>query len=117
MLAATPKNNLGVDGLNEKSIQQVLAIEKQARDAYEAALNEAKEIPRQAEQDAQRIVEKARAEAEIQARQLIENAQSDEESARILTQTEEKVRHTEALATRNFERAVTHLLCRVVGRE
>ena len=111
------RNNQGEEGLNEKRIQQVLEIEKQAREAYEAAIAEAREIPRQAEQEAQLIIEKARAEAEAQARQLVESAQSDEESARILSQTDEKIKRTDALAASNFERAVMHLLCRVVGRE
>jgi len=103
--------------LNEKRIQQVLEIEKQAQGAYESALREAKEIPVQAEQEAQLILEKARAEAEKQAREIIESAQSEEESARIMAQAEVKIRRNEAVAKSNFERALAFVLCRVVGKE
>lgn len=103
--------------MNEKNIQQVLEIEKRARAAYEQAINEAKEIPRQADQESQLLIEKARAEAEAQARKLIESAQSEDESARILSQANENVRRSETVAARNFDRAVSELLCRVVGKE
>jgi vacuolar-type H+-ATPase subunit H len=103
--------------LNEKRVQQVLEIEKQAQTAYETAVNEAREIPLQAEQEAQLIVEKARAEADAQARQMIESAQSEEEIARIISQAEEKTRRAEGVAKTNFERAVLDVLCRVVGKE
>jgi vacuolar-type H+-ATPase subunit H len=112
-----PSTNLGEDRLNEKNIQQVLEIEKRARAAYEQAINEAKEIPRQADQESQLLIEKARAEAEAQARKLIESAQSEDESARILSQANENVRRSETVAARNFDRAVSELLCRVVGKE
>ncbi len=103
--------------MNEKRIQQVLEIEKQAQAAYEEALKEAKDLPAQAEQEAQLIVEKARAEADQEARQMIEKAQSEEESNRIMSEAQEKVRRTEALATSNFDRAVHFVLDRVVGKE
>jgi vacuolar-type H+-ATPase subunit H len=103
--------------LNEKNVQQVLEIEKQAQAVYETAVNEAKEIPLQAEQEAQMIVEKARAEAEAQAHQMIESAQSERETARIMAEAEEKVHRAEAVAKSNFKRAVADVLCRVVGKE
>ncbi len=103
--------------MNEKRIQQVLEIEKQARAAYEEAIKKAKEMPAQAEQDALLIVEKARTEAEAQAKQMLEKAQSGEESARILSQTEENIRHAETVANRNFDRAVSFVLSRVAGKE
>ncbi len=103
--------------MNEKRIQQVLEIEKQAQAAYEAALQEAKGLPAQAEQEAQLIVEKARAEADKEARQMIDKAQSEEESNRIMSEAQDKVRRTEALSTSNFDRAVAFVLNRVAGKE
>jgi hypothetical protein len=107
----------GVNSLNEKHIQQVLEIEKQAHTAYEQAVSEAKQIPVQAEQEAQLAVEKARAEAEEEARRRVEGANSEEESNRLLAQAEEKVRRAEAIANSNFDRAVTFALCRLAGKE
>ncbi len=103
--------------MNEKRVQQVLEIEKQAQAAYETAVNEAKEIPLQAEQEAQLIVEKARAEAEAQARQLVDSAQSEQDTARIMAEAEQNVHRSETIAKSNFKRAVTDVLCRVVGKE
>ncbi len=118
MAATIPHNFIeGENSLNEKHIQQVLEIEKQAQAAYEAAVKEAKQIPVQAEQDAQLTIEKARAEAEEEAHRLLDSAQSDEESNRLMSQAEEKVRRAEAVANSNFDRAVTFALCRVAGKE
>lgn len=103
--------------MNEKHVQQVLEIEKEARAAYEAAVNEAKELPLKAEQEAQLTVEKARAEAEAQAHQMIQAAQSEEQIAQTMVQAEEKVRRAESTASSNFDRAVADILRRVVGKE
>ncbi len=103
--------------MSEKYIQQVLEIEKQADAIHDAAVDEAIQLPIKAEQEAQVIIEKARAAAQEEAHQIIESAQSEEESARILTQAEEKVQEAEALAQSNLERAVAHVLDRIMGRE
>jgi vacuolar-type H+-ATPase subunit H len=103
--------------LNEKRIQQVLDIEKQAQAIYEAAVEEARAIPVQAEQEAQVILDKARADAEKEASQMIDQAQSDVESKRILAEMEEKVRRSEVIARSNYKRAVADVLYRVVGKE
>ena len=47
--------------MNEKHIQQVLEIEKQAQEIQEAAVREAQQLPILAEQEAQALVEKAKA--------------------------------------------------------
>ena len=49
--------------MNEKHIQQVLEIEKQAQEIQEKARREAQEIPAKAEQEAQAILAKAVADA------------------------------------------------------
>jgi hypothetical protein len=103
--------------LNEKRIQQVLDLEKQARDIYEASVSEAAQIPVEAEKEAQAMIDKARAEAEAEAKQMVANAQSQEESAQLLVEAEDKVKRTDTLAASNFDRAVAYVLNRVIGRE
>ena len=103
--------------MNEKRIQQILEIEKQANAHFEEAVQEAAQLPVQAEREAQIIIEKARAEAEQEARKLVLNAQSDEESEEILLQAKEKNHRTENLAMGNSSRAVAYVINRVIGRE
>jgi vacuolar-type H+-ATPase subunit H len=102
--------------VNEKHIQRVLEIEKKAQENHEAAMKEAQQLPVIAEQEAQALIEKAKAEAQQKAREMISQVKADEESARILSETEEKNTQFEALATRNFDRAVAYVLERVIGR-
>ena len=103
--------------MNEKNVEQVLEIEKQARAIQESAQKEAEQLPIQAEQESQAIIEKARADAEQEAQKMIQAAQAEEEKARILEQVDEKIRRTESLASNNFNRAVSFVLNRVVGKE
>jgi len=103
--------------MNEKYIQQVLEIEKQAQEIHEAAAREAQRLPVKAEQDAQSIMEKAQAEAHQEARQMVSKVQADDERARILADIEEKNRQFEALAMSNFDRAVAFVVERVLGRD
>lgn len=102
--------------MNEKHIQQVLEIEKHAQEIHEAAMKEAQQLPVIAEQEAQALVEKARAEAQQQAREMVSQVKADEESARILSEAEEKNKQFEALALKNIDQAVNYVLERVVGR-
>lgn len=103
--------------LNEKRIQQVLDLEKQAREIYEASVSEAAQIPVAAEKDVQALVEKAHADADAEAKQLIASAQSQEDSARLLAEAEARVKQMETQAALNMERAVAYVLNRVIGRE
>lgn len=103
--------------MNEKRIQQVLDIEKQAQTVYDSAVNEAKQIPLQAEQEAQAIVAQARTEAEKQAKDMVTQAHSEAESQKILDDAQAKITKSEALARQNFRRAVTEVLSRIVGKE
>jgi hypothetical protein len=48
---------------------------------------------------------------------MVSKVQSDEGSARILSQADEKNRQFEALAMSNFDRAVAYVVERVVGGE
>ncbi len=103
--------------MNEKRIEQVLEIERQAQTVHDQAVSEAEQLPRQAEKDAQATVEQARAKAEEQARKMIAEAQSEDQSARILADTQKEAQRTEAAAMNNLDRAVSYVLARVVGRE
>ena len=69
-----------------------------------------------AEQEAQALIEKARAEAEQKAREMVAEVKADEESARILSEAEEKNKQFEALAMSNLDRAVNYVLERVIGK-
>ena len=89
--------------MNEKHIDQVLQIEKQAQEIHEAAKREAEQWPGQAEKEAQAAIEKARAEAEEEARRLSASAQSEEGAGRILGEAEEKARQLETLAMGNID--------------
>lgn len=103
--------------MNEKRIEQVLEIEKQAQGVLDAATEEADQIPAKAEQEAGEIVERARSQAQDEARQMVEKAHSEEETAAILAQADQKNRETEKLATRNMDKAVAFVLDRVIGKK
>ena len=103
--------------MNEKHVQQVLEIEKQAQEIYDVAVRDAQQVPILAEQDAQAIIERTLSEAHEDARKLVSKAQAEEEVSRILDQAEEKNRQVEALVMSNFDRAVTYILDRVIGKE
>ena len=102
--------------MNEKHIQQVLEIEKQAQEIHASAMKEAQQLPVIAEQEAQALIEKARAEAQQKAREMVSEVRADEESARILSEVEEKNKQFEAQAMSNFDRGVTYVLERVIGK-
>ncbi len=103
--------------MNEKRIEQVLEIEKQALAIHEAAIKEADQLPIDAEREAQALVEKARREADDKARQIEANAEPKEECDRILAQAHDEARKTMELGMSNFDRAVTYVLNRVIGKE
>ena len=103
--------------MNENRIQQVLEIEKQANTIRDEMVNEAAQLPVQAQKDAQAILEKARADAQVEAQQMLATAQADQESTDILRQADEKTKQTETLAKSNFSLAVAYVVARVIGRE
>ena len=102
--------------MNERNIQQVLNIEKKAQEIHDAAMKEAQQLPLVTEQEAQASIEKARADAQQKAREMISEVKADEESARILSEVEEKNKQFETLAMSNIDRAVSYVLERVIGR-
>ena len=103
--------------MNEKRIQQVLDIEKQALSTRDAAIHEAEQLPSRAEQETQALIEKSRAQAEEEARQLVANAHAEEETRRIMEQAQDNIQKTDSQAKSNFNRAVAYTLNQVLGRE
>jgi vacuolar-type H+-ATPase subunit H len=102
--------------MNEKRIEQVLQIERQAQGILDAATREADQLPAQAEQEARQLVERSRSQAQEEARQMVEKARSQDETAAILSQADEKNRESEKLASRNIDKAVAFVLERVIGK-
>jgi V/A-type H+-transporting ATPase subunit G/H len=102
--------------MNEKHIQQVLEIEKQAQEVQEKARREAQEIPAKAEQEAQAIIAKAKADAHEEARKMIAAAQPGDGSGQVAVDGESANSEFEASAKKNFDKAVAFVLERVIGR-
>jgi hypothetical protein len=102
--------------MNEKNIRQVLEIEKQAQELQEKAKRDAQEIPVRAEQEAQALLARARAEAQEEARRIIAAVQAEDKSKDVMTGVSTKNREFEALAKKNFDKAVAYVLDRVLGK-
>jgi F0F1-type ATP synthase membrane subunit b/b' len=103
--------------VNEKRIQQVLDIEKEAEGIRQKAVAEAEQIPAQAEIEAQELITHSRAKAQEEARALVAQAEAEQEANEILSETNERIRITELTAMGNLNQAVRYVLARVVGRE
>jgi vacuolar-type H+-ATPase subunit H len=100
-------------------MQQVLAIETQATDLYEAAVREAKALVDQAVEDAQEILKLRRAEAQGQAEKVLKDAhaQAQAEVERALSEASAEAERMEAMALGRLDRAITLVLNRVAGTE
>ena len=102
--------------MNDKYIQQVLEIEKQAQELLEKAQREAQDLPRAAEQEAQALIDRAKAEAQEEARRIIGGAQSGDQANEVLADVERNNKSIEEKANANFDKAVAYVLERVIGR-
>jgi hypothetical protein len=102
--------------MNEKHIEQVLEIEKQAQEIHEAAVREAQQLPIQAEQEAQALIAKAQAEAQEEARKMLASVQAGEPSSQAGAEDASRNSEFEASAKKNFDKAVAFVLERVIGR-
>jgi vacuolar-type H+-ATPase subunit H len=98
-------------------IQEVLEIEKKAQAIHAAAIKKAEQLPLAAEREAQTLLEKARRDAEEEARRLVEAARAQGEAERILAQAGEDASQMKTLAAQNLQPAVSYVLDRVAGRE
>ncbi len=103
--------------MNESRVQQILAMEKKASEIYEAAVKEAEQLPKLAEQDVQAMIEKARQEAEAEARALLAKAATNDATNQMMEQIKEQLLRTENLAKMHHERAVDYTLARTIGME
>ena len=102
--------------MNEKHIQQVLEIEKQAQEVQEKARREAQEIPAKAEQESQALIAKAKADAHEEARKMIAAAQPNDASGQVVAEDTSLNSEFEASVKENFDKAVAFVLERVIGR-
>jgi vacuolar-type H+-ATPase subunit H len=102
--------------MDEKRIQQVLEIEKQAQELRASAERQAQLMPVTAEQEALSLVEKTRNDARAEARQIIDKARSTGESAQVITEAEQKNRQLESIASKNIDRAVSFVMDKILGR-
>ena len=100
----------------KEKIQQVLEIEKKARELQERAARDAQEIPVKAEHEAQELIARAKAEAEEEARKIIAAAQSIDVAKGISAEAADKSSQFDALAKKNFDQAVAYVLERVIGK-
>ena len=104
-------------GTNEKIIQKVLEIERDADHIHDKAVHEAEQLPVRADQEAQTIIDKARGTAQADANKLLDQAKVAEQGANILAEADKAIQHSENLASGNFSRAVAYVVARVIGRE
>ena len=102
--------------MNEKHIQQVLEIEKQAQEIHEAAVKEAQQIPIQAEQEAQALIAKAKADAHEEARKMLASLQPGDAAGQGVPDAATGNSEFEASAKQNFDKAVAFVLERVIGK-
>lgn len=103
--------------MNEEHIQQVLEIEKQANAIHDNAIREAEQFVKQADQEAQTLIQNAQVDAQEEAGRLVGKAKAEDESARILAEAKENIERTKGLAMSHFDRAVSYVLDRAAGRE
>jgi vacuolar-type H+-ATPase subunit H len=102
--------------MNEKHIEQVLEIEKQAQEIHETAVREAQQLPIQAEQEAQALIAKAKTDAQEEARRMLASVQSSDAPSQIAADGASRDSEFEASAKKNFDKAVAFVLERVIGR-
>jgi len=102
--------------MNEKRIQQVMDIEKEAQRILDAARRDAANLPLEAEREAQEIADRTRADARAQAKKILVQAGAQDESERILAAVDQKIRASEDSAKKNQERAVSFVLDKVLGK-
>ena len=103
--------------MNERYIQKVLEIEKQAQSIQEEARREAEQLPVRAQREAEALIEQERAKAKEEADRLVSHAEAKTECEQILANARDAASRMETLATTHFDRAVTYVLDQLVGQE
>jgi vacuolar-type H+-ATPase subunit H len=102
--------------MNEKRIEQVLEIEKQAQGILDAATREAEQMPALAEQEAQAMIAQVKANAEAEARKIIESAEAKDLAKDMVASMNKASSDAEAKAKANLDQAVAYVLERVIGK-
>ena len=102
--------------MNEKRIEQVLDIEKQAQAIFDAATREAEQLPANAEQEEHAMIAQARENAEAEARKIIEAAKGEDRAKDIVATMAKTNSDAEAKAKANLDKAVAYVLERVIGK-
>ena len=102
--------------MNEKRIQEVIDIERQAERILLTAQTEAERLPVQAEAEAQELLREARAAAERDASQMVDLARSEDQAATIMSAAEDKIRESELVAAKHLEQAIAYVLDQVIGK-
>jgi len=97
-------------------IKQVLEIERKAKELQEKAARDAQELPVKAQQEGQALIAKAKADAEAEARKIIAAAQSGEATMGGAADMNDKSSQFDAMAKKNFDKAVAYVLDRVIGK-
>jgi vacuolar-type H+-ATPase subunit H len=103
--------------MNEKRIQDLVQVEKQAQQILESAKAEAEHLPIQAEHEAQDLIEKARERARSDAKKLIDDARAETQVEEIMSTVQKKIEESEALGAKNLDRAVAFVLEQLLGQE
>ena len=103
--------------MNEKRIQELLEIEKQAQQILQSAVHEAEQVPAAAEREAQELIQSTRESARREAQEIIQKAQADDVMGSVMSKMQDKIRKSQEQAATNLERAVVYVLERVAGAE
>jgi len=101
--------------MNEKRIQEVIEIEKQAQQLLTTASRAAEDLPVKAEAEARELIEQARASAKEQAATLLQQASAEDEAAEIIAKAQAKMGEDDRRAEGNMEKAVHYVLQQVIG--
>jgi hypothetical protein len=99
-----------------KNIEEVIEIEKQAQAISQAAVRDAEKLPAQAQDEAQALLAEARQAAEREIKQTLGTDGAEQESARILSDAQQKADEDKALASQHMEQAVRFVIDRVMGK-
>ena len=105
--------------MEQERVAQVLDIERQALQVHRDAEQRAEKILDKARDDAAQLHKQTLAAAHEEADQMLEQAREDAKAKRqrILAQAEQKAKEFEASAEPNHDRAVNFVVDQVAGRE
>lgn len=107
------------DGLDEKIIQKLLDLDKQADHVRAKAEMDAARRVERAMREAETLVTQAEEEARSEADALLREARdwARSERERILAEADQEVHRLQALADRNSEAATKYVIERLIGPE